>query len=110
MQRRTLAILVAAAGIALAAWLLWPKHPLSDEERIRLVVDAMARGAEEKNVAAILDHVSDKYRGEAGSKDELRGMLFAFLRNADFLSASIRSFSVEVQGAAADATFRVVLA
>jgi hypothetical protein len=110
MQRRTLAIVVAVVGIGIAAWLLWPRHPLTDEEKIRLTIEAMAHGAEEKNVAAILDHVSDRYRGEAGSKEDLRGMLFGYLRSSDFVSAVIRGLSVEAQGDAADVTFRVILA
>ncbi len=110
VSRRALAIAVATVGVAAAAWLVWPRRPPSDEERIRAAVDAMALGAEDRDVAAIVEHVSDVYRGEGGTKDELRALLFQYLRGAEFVSATIRGFHVDVQGDQADAVFRVILA
>ena len=107
---RTLAIGIAVLGVGGAVWLVWPRHPPSDEERIREAIEAMARGAEDRDVSAIAEHVSESYRGEAGTKDELKGLLFHFLHGADFVSVVLRGVHVDVQGDQADVVLRVVLA
>jgi hypothetical protein len=109
ISRRTAAVLVATVAVAVAAWLVSPRHEPTDEEQIAAAVQAMATGAEERNPAVILEHVSEGYRGEAGSKDDLRGLLFGYLRNAEFVSVLIRGLRINVEGDGADVSLRAIL-
>ncbi len=67
---------VAAIAAGVATYALWPRAEDSPEERIRRMVEEMANAAEERDVGGILEHVSQKFRGEEGmGKEELRGFI-----------------------------------
>ncbi len=107
--RRAIAVAILIGGAAVAAWLLWPRPPASDEDRIRRLVDEMAQAAEKKDIGGILEHVSERYRGESTDKDGLRGTLFVYLRGAQFVSVIVRGLTIDVKGDEADAKMRVLL-
>jgi len=86
-NRRIAAVAVAALGLALAAWLLWPKKPADDEALIRQAIDRMAQKAGERDVGGILEHVSARYVGEGGAKRELRRYLLGYLLRSEVVAA-----------------------
>lgn len=108
VNRRTLGAIALVTGIAVAAWIAWPRRAMSDEDRIRAAIDAMASAAEKRDIGGILEHVSERYRGEGGGRDELRGYLFGYLRRAEFVAVVVRAPRIERRGDEADASFRVI--
>jgi hypothetical protein len=109
-MRRAVAGAVLVVGAAVAVWLLWPRTPRSDEELIRETIGRMCGSASQKDVGGILEHVSDGYRGEGGSKDELKGYLLGYLLRSDIVSVLPGRVEVEVRGSTARARLAVVLA
>jgi hypothetical protein len=107
--KRAAAVAVLAAGFAVAAWLAWPRQPLSDEERVREVIARVARRAGAKEVGGMLEDVSERYRGEPGDKATLRQMLFTYLRRSDWVSAVPARLQVQVAGDRARAAFVALL-
>jgi hypothetical protein len=69
-------------GVALAllvgggVLLLWPREEPSVEEAIQRKIISMTRSAEEKNVAALMEGVSERFQsGQGWKKEQLRGVL-----------------------------------
>lgn len=96
-------------GAALAAWLAWPREPQSDEERIRAAIEKVAHAANEKAVVGMLEHVSERYRGEPGDRAQLRQLLFASLQRSDWVRVIPAKLLVHVEGDEARASFVALL-
>jgi hypothetical protein len=92
-----------------AAWLLWPRKPVSDVDRVRGVVAEVARLAGEKDVGGMLEHVGERYRGEPGDRNALRQLLVVTLRRADWVSVIPARLEVAVAGDRAKASFVALL-
>ena len=107
--RRIAAIALAVAGLALAAWLLWPRKPLDDEALIREAVAQMAERAGARDVAGVVEHVSDSYRGEAGDKRELKGYLLGYLMQSGAVAVLVPRLDVKLEGPTAASASLVVL-
>jgi hypothetical protein len=88
--------LVALVAATILAWFLWPRHPPTDEELIRADIADMATHAEKKELGSLMEHISDRYSGEGGSKDELRAELAGYLFGAEGVAVVVRHLEVEV--------------
>lgn len=76
MKARTLIIAVAVL-VGIGSFVLFGGGTKSEADHIREVVHAIVDGAEERDAAEILDHVSDEYRDSFGmDKDTLTALLF----------------------------------
>ena len=70
-----LALALLAAGLVL---FLWPDEEPSVEEAITRKIIAMTRSAEEKDVAEVMEGVSDRFKaGRGWGKDQVKGVLVA---------------------------------
>ena len=111
-RRRVAASAIAAAGLVLAAWLLWPKKPADDEALIRQAITRMAQEAAERDVNGILAHVSERYAGEGGDKRELKRYLLGYLLRSEVVTALTANVQLAepVAGGKAKVSFVVLLA
>jgi hypothetical protein len=95
--------LFAALFVVLAATvvaLLWPKgSQASSEELIRQKVIKMARAAEKRDLAYIIDQVSDRFAFEEGGKRELHQLLAAQLLRGNWLRVFAVDLAVTVTSA-----------
>lgn len=108
-MRRWMAAGVLGLGIAAAVWLIRPGRAPSDEERVHSAVQAVARAAGEKDLGGILEHVSERYRGEPGDRAQLRQLLFAYLQRSDWVRVIPAKLQVQVEGDTARASFVALL-
>jgi hypothetical protein len=70
-----LALALLAAGLVL---FLWPNHEPPVQEAITRKIIAMTRAAEEKDVAEVLEGVSERFKaGRGWGKEQVRGVLVA---------------------------------
>lgn len=105
------ALVVLAFGlIGLIAWGLWPRGPETEEDRIRLVIDEMAKAVGDRQVGDVVDHFSESYRGELGDKRQLHGYLMAAFFRAQALVALPSGVEISVDGDRADVKLRLSLA
>ena len=74
LSKRTAYILVPA--LVLLAWLLTPPEQPSPEELIRQALDEMVQAAHDKDLAALMDWISDDFQGQAGDRRALKAYLF----------------------------------
>ena len=111
-RRRIAALAIAAAGVLLATWLLWPSKPADDEAQIRQVVASMAQKTAERDVSGIVEHVSERYRGEGGDKRELKRYLLGYLLRSEVVTALPANVKLEgpIEGGKAKISFAVLLA
>jgi hypothetical protein len=96
MQRRLAATLL----VLLAACSARPETP---EEKVRAVLTAVEKAAEDRDVAALLEHVSESYRDARGNDRQALAQLatFHFLQNRGVhLFVEIRQVVVEIPGEA----------
>jgi len=67
-----------------------------DEALIRQAIAGMAAKAGERDVNGILEHVSERYRGEGGDKRELKRYLLGYLLRSEVVTAL--PANVQLQG------------
>lgn len=105
--RRTL--LIAAGGLAGAAWLAGCTR--ADPEReLRDAVAAMARAVAAKDVAAFLEYVAEDFVRESGvfDRNEVRRRLVANMLRHDSVQVVATVTEVKIDGDRARATVRVL--
>jgi len=100
--------LVLAAALAAGWFATRPRG--TDEEQIRRLLEQARSAAASKNLGLALSVLSEEYRGEGGSKNEVRLLLLQAFRDipirADF---ELTSLSISGDSAAAEALVRVRL-
>ncbi|MBN1205202.1 MAG: hypothetical protein JXB05_09790 [Myxococcaceae bacterium] len=85
-----LALLVA--GLVLA---LWPREELTVEEAISRKIIEMTRSAEEKDIAEVMEGVSERFKaGEGWGKEQLRGVLAAQVLRGQWVRIFFRDLTV----------------
>lgn len=98
---------VGAAAAAAAAWLAWPARPEAPEERIRALLAEAARAAEQRRPGEVAELLSERFRGGEGGaalgRDDARRLLALELLRGQWVSVSIASAEVVVDGARARA-------
>lgn len=106
MKRSTLIGILLAIGAGVLVLLMWPKQELTPEQIIYRNVLQMQRAAEEKDVGAIMEHVSDRFQGEpqALNKDDLRRFLAAQILRGAWVRVFVRDTDIRLTSAT-EATF-----
>jgi hypothetical protein len=83
-----LALVVGAAVV-----LLWPRQELSVEEIIQQKIVAMTHAAQEKDVAKVMEDVSESFKGGQGmKKEQVRGVLLSQVLRGQW----VRIFTTEL--------------
>jgi hypothetical protein len=93
-MRRSLALgVVAATALAAGGYALWPRHSLSPEDQVRAAVRQMEEGLGSKDVAKVLDQVSEAFHSQTlGNRTELRQLILAdVLRGGGFKVVTVQS-------------------
>jgi hypothetical protein len=109
-MRRVLSVWLVAGAVATAVWLVWPSQPRSDEELIRAAIDDMAECAGSHDLSGLLKHVSEKYRGEGGDREELKRSLAGTILRSDWVAAIPTAVRITVEGDRARVALVVLLA
>lgn len=67
-----------ALAVGAAVLVFWPRQQETPEDVIRQKVQAMAAAAGERDVATIMDGISDRFAGRNGTKkDQIKGIIVA---------------------------------
>jgi len=107
MVKRTIILLVLSAlSTSFAAC-----NKETEEDRVRKVIAGMQKAVEEKQVTAVLEHVSRSYQDPQGNNyDGIKGIFaFYFLRHRA-VSVSIPSLDITVTNDMARVVFQAILA
>lgn len=84
--------------------------PLSEEERVKAVVEDFAASAQEKDIKRFLSHVSKSYRDDNGvDYNGVKGIVLAQFLRVEKVSILVRAVKVEVKGETALADVKAVL-
>ena len=84
--------------------------PLSEEERVRAVVEDFAASGRDKDIKRFLSHVSKSYRDDNGvDYNGVKGILLSQFMRAEKVSIVVRGVTVEVKGETALADVKAVL-
>lgn len=113
IRPRSIAIAAAAAALAAAVWFLRPARTLTPEERIQAMFQDAARAAEQRKVGEVVELLSDRFdgggEGQRATRDEVRRMLALELLRGQWVSVTISSARVIVDGPRARASVDAVL-
>jgi hypothetical protein len=107
-------LVLAAAGALLGLGLLLAvlrPAERSDQQVLSDLVSDVATAVGNRDVASILEHVSDGFSGGSGeirSRDEVRRLLLAVLMRAGWTQVVVLERTFDVQGDGADGTVRFV--
>ncbi len=83
---------------------------VTEEDRVRAVIDKVAEAAEARDVKAFMKNISKDYRDDFGHDyNGIKSILFYQFMWAEKVSVFVRSTDVEVDGAVAIAETNVVL-
>lgn len=100
-----LALLVGAGVV-----LLWPREELTVEEIIKQKITAMTHSAQEKDVAAVMEGVSEGFKGGQGwKKEQVRGVLLSQVLRGQWVSIFTTDLSAtEVSPTRGDFTVKFI--
>lgn len=108
---RPVLVSIAAAFMALIVWGLWPRGGVeTEEDRIRAVIESMAKATGERKVGDVMTHFSESYRGELGDKQGVRGYALGMFFRSQTMVAIPSGVEVTVDGERADVSLRLSLA
>ncbi len=105
-------LFLLAVSALLVALVFCPacKKPLSEEDRIKAVINDTADRAKEKDIKGILEHVSKDYRDPEGNdRNALKGILFVYFQGYEKVGVFVRDIQVTVNGDEAEAQVKVIL-
>ena len=86
------------------------KKPMSEEDKIRAMINDTADLAKDKDIKGILAHVSKDYRDPEGNdRNALKGILFVYLQGYEKVGVFVRDVQVTVNGDQAEAQVKVIL-
>lgn len=73
--------------------------PISEEDRLKQIVNEVAEAGQKKDIDAIRKHISKSYRDQDGNDyDGVRRLLLYHFIRAETVSVFVRSTDVEVKG------------
>lgn len=97
MKRSTLIGIVLAVLAGALVLLLWPSEELTPEQIIERQVIQMADAAEKKDVAAVMEHVSERFQGgQSMSKDDLKRLIAAQVFRGTWVRVFVRDIDVQL--------------
>lgn len=86
------------------------KKPVSEEDRIKTMIDETADFAKAKDIKAILANISDDYKDPQGNdRNAIKGILFIYLKGYEKVGVFVRDTQVTVDGDEAEARVKVIL-
>jgi len=85
------------------------RHPPTDEEQVRALLDDAARAVEEKRIGDAVRDVSERFHGEGLDRREVKQLVAAHVLRGTWVSATIAGAKVDVRGDLARAACDVVL-
>ncbi len=105
MRKLTVVVVVCCALVSLSAC-----HRVSEEDKVRKVVQHVQKAAEKKDIKEVLMNLSKDYRDPQGyDYDSIKGLLLGYFFQHQRIHAYIPSLDVTVQGGSATAHFDAVL-
>lgn len=108
---RTALVLVGAVLVAIACFVVLRarKAEPTDEERIRTLIEATARGVEERKPADVMAGVSERFQAEGMGYQELRQLVVAQVLRGSWNAVMPIATRVDVAGDRAQAVVDVAL-
>jgi hypothetical protein len=104
---------VAVAALVGAVWLLRGSRPVEPEERIRAMFQEAAHAAEQRKVSEVVEVLSQRFegggQGQRATRDDARRLLAFELLRGQWISVTISSAQVIVDGPRARANVDAVL-
>jgi hypothetical protein len=86
------------------------KKPVSEEERIKTMINETAELARQKDIKGILEHISKDYKDPEGNdRNALKGILFVYFKEYEKVGLFVRDIQVTVNGNEAEAQIKVIL-
>lgn len=86
------------------------KKPVSEEDRIKAMINETADLAEVKDIKGILENVSEGYKDpEGNNRDALKVILFVYFQGYEKVGVFVRDIQVTVEGDEAQAQVKVIL-
>ena len=83
--------------------------PLSEEERVKSVIEDFAASASDKDIKRFLSHVAKSFSADEVDYNGVKGILLAQFLRAEKVSVLVRGVTVEVKGETALADVKAVL-
>lgn len=78
LERGRLVGIALAVAVAAAVLLLWPREEASPEALIREKVEQMSVAAGERDIAFVMEQISESFRGSRGAdKQQIKGIIVA---------------------------------
>jgi hypothetical protein len=113
IRPRSIAIAAVAAALLVAVVWLRPRRAVTPEERIRTMFEEAARAAEQRRVDRVVEVLSERFDGggeeQRAGRDEVRRLLALELLRGQWVSVTISSDLVIVDGPRARANVDAVL-
>jgi hypothetical protein len=108
VKRASLYILILFVGMCLAVSAC--KKPMSEEDKIKAMIEETAQKAKEKDIKGVLAHVSESYKDESGNdRNAIKGILFVYFQGYEKVGVFVRDIQVTVDGDKAEARVKVIL-
>jgi len=86
------------------------KKPVSEEDRVKTMINETADLARQKDIKGVLEHVSKDYRDPEGNdRNALKGILFVYFQGYEKVGIFVRDIQVTVDGDEAEAQVKVIL-
>ncbi len=107
---KRLLILAALALLVAVALLPACKKPVSEEDRIKTMINETADLARQKDIKGILEHISKDYKDPDGNDNNaVKGLLFVYFQEYEKVGLFVRDIQVTVNGDEAEAKIKVIL-
>lgn len=89
-----------ALGAAVLVLALWPRKPESPKERIERLVVELTYAAQERDLGAIMEHVSERFTSSEGlDKQAIKGVLAGQLLRGSWVRVFTTELSIDVLAA-----------
>jgi hypothetical protein len=86
------------------------KKPVSEEDRIKAMINETADLAEAKDIKGVLEHISKDYKDPEGNdRNAVKGLLFVYFQQYEKVGLFVRDIQVTVEGDEAEARVKVIL-
>jgi hypothetical protein len=86
------------------------KKPVSEEDRVKAVINDTAKLAEAKDIKGVLEHISEDYKDPEGNdRNAVKGLLFVYFQQYEKVGLFVRDIQVTVEGDEAEAQVKVIL-
>ena len=104
--KKTLLVVLGAAALCVGARIVYRALTVTEEDRVRAVVDDTVAAAEKMSPGGIVAHIAPEYRDQhhGFNRGEMRAWLFQLFRRIDSLAVTVKKVEIAVDGRTAAAT------